>query len=66
MFEFTQSHDTFWTPEGKPFNMIRSNGLVWLPTVKTSALPPTSAFLSKQTDVDIIHKRCAHVSEDTI
>ena len=46
--------------------MIRSNGLVWLPTLEADALPPTSAFLSKQNDFDIIHKRCAHVSEDTI
>ena len=27
-FEFTQSGDKLWTPEGKQFNMIRSNGLV--------------------------------------
>ncbi len=46
--------------------MIRSNGVVWLPIVKAFALPPDSAFLSKQIDCDIIHKRCVHVSEDTI
>jgi hypothetical protein len=28
MFESTQSGDKLWTPEGKQFNMIRSNGLV--------------------------------------
>ena len=46
--------------------MIRSNGLVWLHTVKASALHHDSALLNKQTDFDIIHKRYAHVCEETI
>ena len=46
--------------------MIRSNGLVWLPTVKASVVHHDSALLSKQTDFDIIHKRCAHAGEETI
>ncbi len=28
-FEFTQSGDKLWTLEGRLFDMIRSNGLVW-------------------------------------
>ena len=46
--------------------MIRSNGLVWLPTVKASMESLHSALLSKQIEYDTIHKRCAHVSEETI
>jgi hypothetical protein len=46
--------------------MIRSNGLVWLPTVEASEVHLDSVFLSRQIDCDIIHKWCAHVSEETI
>jgi len=65
-FEFTQSGDKLWTLDGRLFDMIRSNGLVWLPTGKASMEPLRSALLSKQTDCDTIHKRCAHVSEETL
>jgi hypothetical protein len=66
MFEFTQSGDKLWTPKGRLFDMIRSNILVWLPTFTASSVPPSYAFLSKLTECDTIHRRCAHVSEDTI
>jgi hypothetical protein len=65
-FEFTQSGDKLWTPKGRSFDMIRSNGLVWLPTVEASMEPLHFVLLSKQTDCDTIHKRCAHVSKETI
>ena len=35
-FEFTLSSDRLWTPEGSVFEMVRSKGLVRLPTIKPS------------------------------
>ena len=35
-FEFTQARDILWTPERSVFEMVRSKGLAWLPTIKQS------------------------------
>ena len=46
--------------------MIKSKGLVWLPTIQPSMATVPKALLSKHTDYDTIHIRCCHVSVATI
>ena len=48
-FEFTQSGDRLWTPEGSAFELIKSKGLVWLPTIQSSKVTVPKASLSKHT-----------------
>ncbi len=48
-FEFTHSGDNLWTPEGRQFKMIRSNGLVWLPTLDRCRCTTFSLCISQQT-----------------
>jgi hypothetical protein len=64
--KFTQSCDRLWTPEGNAFEMIKSKGLVWLPTTQPSMVIVPKALLSKHMDYDTIHRRCWHVSDATI
>jgi hypothetical protein len=65
-FEFTQFGNMLWTPEGSAFEMIKSKGLVWLPTIQPSMVTVPKALLSKHMDYDTIHRRCCHVSDATI
>ena len=44
----------------------RSSYIVWLPTVKQSMVIVPASLLSKQTNYDIFHIRCCHVSDETI
>ena len=64
--EFTQPGDILWTPEGSVFEMVKSIGLVWLPTVKQFVVTIPTTVLSKQTNYDTIYRRCCHVSDETI
>ncbi len=64
-FEFTQSGDKLWTPEGSVFEMIKSKGLVWLPIVKHFVITVFTSLLSKQADYETIRRRCSHASDET-
>jgi len=66
MFEFTQLGDRLWTPEGSVFEMAKSRGLVWLPTIKQPMVTVPTPLLSKQPYYDNIRRRCCHVNDETI
>jgi len=67
MFEFTQSSDKLWTPEGSVFEMVRSKEIVWLPTIKPYVVLVSTTLLSKHhTIYETMHRRCCHVSDETI
>jgi hypothetical protein len=65
-FEFTLSGARLCKHEGSAFEMMKSKGLVWLPSIQPSMVTVPKALLSKYTDYDTIHKRCCHVSDATI
>ncbi len=55
-----------WTPEGSLFEMVRSKVLVWLYTIKKYVVRVLTTLLTKHTYCKTLHRRCCHVSDETI
>jgi hypothetical protein len=65
-FEFTQSGDILWTPDGSVLERIQSKGLVWLPSIKNSVVIVNTILSSKHENYDTIYRRCAFIMAESI
>jgi hypothetical protein len=56
---FSKDEDTLDLLTGPPVILIRSRGLVWLPTYQRATALPASPTITR----DLIHRRCGHLHE---